>query len=154
MSVIKAFRYPASVELLPGDRVRVAAPDKPKLEVATPPEFRGGVAGVWSPEELIVGATAACYALTLMAVAAARRIPLRVVEAEGSGHVERHQHGPYEFTVIEVDARIETEPGFEEAAQAAAALAEEQCVVSRALETPVHVRLTVDTTTEEGVMAP
>jgi organic hydroperoxide reductase OsmC/OhrA len=66
--------------------------------------------------------------------------------------VERHQHGPFEFTVIELDARVETEPGFAEEIEAAARLAEEQCLVGRALETPVHVRLAVETT-PGGVIA-
>ena len=152
MSVVKALRFPVTAKWLTGRRLRMSAPGKPELEVATPPEFRGGVPGVWSPEELLVGAVAGCFVLTYAAVAAARRIPIGAVEVEGTGHVERHQHGPFEFTVIEIDARIQTEPGFTEAAEAAAELAKEQCLVSRALDTPVHIRLAVETT-PGGVIA-
>ena len=58
MSITKDFRYKVGVDW-EGDRItKVTSPDKPDLTVATPPEFKSGVAGVWSPEDLLVAATA------------------------------------------------------------------------------------------------
>jgi organic hydroperoxide reductase OsmC/OhrA len=54
---------------LGGRLARVSIPGKQELQVATPPEFAGGVAGVWSPEDLFVAATATCYLVTLAGLA-------------------------------------------------------------------------------------
>jgi hypothetical protein len=52
MSAFKAYRFPVSVKWREGRRTQASAPGKPEPEVATPPEFKGGIAGVWSPEDL------------------------------------------------------------------------------------------------------
>jgi organic hydroperoxide reductase OsmC/OhrA len=39
------------------------------IEVATPPEFNGGIAGIWSPEHLLVAAVNSCLMTTFLAVA-------------------------------------------------------------------------------------
>ena len=73
MSITKDFRYKVGVAW-EGDRITsVSSPDKPDLTVATPPEFKGGVPGVWSPEDLLVASVASCFAVTLIAVAARER---------------------------------------------------------------------------------
>ena len=51
------------------------APGKPMLRVATPPEFRHGVRCVWTPEELLVASLAACYELTVAAIAEYKGVP-------------------------------------------------------------------------------
>jgi organic hydroperoxide reductase OsmC/OhrA len=69
VSIVKALQFRASVGWR-GDRLtHVSAPGKPALEVVTPPEFRGGVPGKWSSEDLLVAATASCFALTFTAIA-------------------------------------------------------------------------------------
>ncbi len=40
-----------------------------KIEVATPPEFPKGIAGIWSPEHLLVAAVSSCLMTTFLAVA-------------------------------------------------------------------------------------
>ena len=39
------------------------------IEVATPPEFPKGVAGIWSPEHFLVAAVSSCLMTTFLAVA-------------------------------------------------------------------------------------
>jgi peroxiredoxin-like protein len=39
------------------------------IEVATPPEFTKGIAGVWSPEHLFVAAVSGCLMTTFLAIA-------------------------------------------------------------------------------------
>jgi len=77
MTVFKDHRFPVAVHWV-GERLTLAsAPGKADLQVATPPEFHGGIAGVWNPEDLLVASTAACFAVTLAAVAERRHLPLR-----------------------------------------------------------------------------
>ena len=60
-----------------------------------------------------------------------------------TGHLERVPAGGYGFTVLELNAALTTEPGFEAEATEVAQLAKEHCIVERALEVPVHLRLEV-----------
>jgi organic hydroperoxide reductase OsmC/OhrA len=142
MSTVKALRFPVAVRWREGRLLTADAVGKPPLAVATPPEFRGGLPNRWSPEELLVAAVAACFELTLIAVAERRRVPLRALAVEATGHVE-HEHGSYGFTVVELEVELTTETGHEAAAEQVAALARRHCIVERALDVPVHVRLNV-----------
>ena len=85
MSITKDFRYKVAVDW-EGDRItNVTSPDKPDLTVATPPEFKNGVEGVWSPEDLLVASAASCFAVTLVAVAERRELPLHALHVSGTG---------------------------------------------------------------------
>jgi organic hydroperoxide reductase OsmC/OhrA len=143
MSVMKEMQFPVSVRWRGGRLVRADARDKDSLELATPPEFRSGLAGYWSPEDLLVTASASCFALTLAAVAERREAPLLDAVVTATGHMSRRDDGRFGFTVIEIDALLETIPGGERAIYSAAAAAEERCLISQALDVPVHVAVQV-----------
>ena len=61
MSITKDFRYKVGVAWEGGRMTSVSSPEKPELSVATPPEFKNGVHGVWSPEDFLVAAAASCF---------------------------------------------------------------------------------------------
>ncbi|HXV96683.1 MAG TPA: OsmC family protein [Gaiellaceae bacterium] len=140
MSIVKTLRFPASIEWRGGRLTRASSPGKPSLDVATPPEFKGGVPGVWSPEDLLVAAVGSCFAVTLVAVAERSGVELTVLDVDGVGHIERAADGRFRFTVIELDVEVEADadPG---RLERLAAKAEQVCIVSLALDVPVHVRL-------------
>jgi len=143
VSTVKAHRFPVTVQWA-GDRltnVRVAG--KPLLPVATPPEFRGTHPDVWSPEDLLVGALASCYAVTLVSVAEWRKVPLFSLRVDGLGHVERRRDGRFAFVAIDLRASIATDEGSVAAAEDAARYAKDACLVGVALDTPVHLELEV-----------
>ena len=117
-----------------------SSPGKPDLEVATPPVFKGGIPGVWSPEDLLVGATAACYAVTLLAVAERKGIEPLGLKVDGTGHVELRSDG---FVAIELVATVEVDAAQRQAAERAARYAKDVCLVGRSLDTPVHLELNV-----------
>lgn len=146
MTTVKTQRFPVDVRWQGGQRTRISAPGKPELQVATPPAFRGVVAGVWSPEELLVGSIASCYAGTLAAIAKRRALPLRGLEVHGAGDVTRRLDGRLDFSGVELEVVLETNPGHEADARFAAKVAEQVCLVSAALDTPVHVEVDVRAT--------
>ena len=145
MSVLKDFRF--SVDLRADDEqvVELTTDEVVPLTVATPPEFRGGVSGVWSPEHLLVAAASSCNGLTLDAIAKRREIPLRDVSINAAGHVTRRADGRFGFVVIELRVQLTTEPGLEDDVRSAARLAEAACIVSLSLSIPVEVELEVRT---------
>src|SRR5436305_5363018 len=143
MSVVKALRFPVKVAWEGGRVTRVSAPGKEALEIATPPEFPGGIEGVWSPEELLVASAASCYSVTLAAVAERREIPLHDVRVSGTGHVSRRDDGRFGFVAIELDLEIQTTAASMRAAESAADRAKEVCLISLALDVPIHVGVAV-----------
>ena len=145
MSVVKAFRFPVSVEWRGGRLTKASARAKADLEIATPPEFRGGIPGVWSPEELLVAATASCYAVTLVAIAERVEIPLLGVRVSGTGHLSKRDDGRFGFVAVELDAEIETDEASVRSMESAAERAKAACLVSQALDVPVHVAVVVRT---------
>jgi organic hydroperoxide reductase OsmC/OhrA len=142
---VKEMQYAVSVRWRGGRLAHADADGKASLELATPPAFRGGLTGYWSPEELLVAATASCFALTLAAVADRSDAPLLDATVSATGHMTRRDDGRFSFTVIELDAVLETVPGGEDAVGNAAAAAEDRCLVSQALDVPVHVTVQVKT---------
>lgn len=145
MSALKDFRYSVDASPLPRRRVRLTSAGKPPLEAATPPEFRGGTPGMWSPEDLLVASVASCFALTLDSIAEHRTIPLGEVAIEGVGHVTRRAEGRIGFVVIELRVELAVEAQFEHAAERAAHAAKQSCLVGHALEIPIELELLIRT---------
>lgn len=143
MSITKDFRYKVDVAW-EGDRItNVRSPDKPELTVATPPEFKNGVPGVWSPEDLLVAAVASCYTVTLVAVAEQRDLPLRELHVSGTGHLTGRDDGRFGFVAIELTVTILTDEPALDAIERTARYAERACMVTMALDVPVHVEVIV-----------
>ena len=140
MAVVKAHRFPVAVRRHEHGSVRVKAPGKPELRAATPPEFRGGHQGQWSPEELLGASVASCFAVTLDAVAEHMNVPLHDVDVRTTINVERVE-GRYVVTHVDVTAIVETDPGQVDRVREAAKLAERRCLITAALECPVRIRV-------------
>src|SRR6476661_8018791 len=143
MSITKDFRYRVGVDWEGECLTNVTSPGKPELAVATPPEFKGGLAGVWSPEDLLVAAVASCFSVTLVAVLERRDLPLRDLSVTGTGHVSARDDGRFGFVAIELTATVTTDEVASEAVRHAAKHAGRACLVSMALDVPVHVDLIV-----------
>lgn len=143
MSIVKAHRFPVSIEWRNGRLTTASSPGKPDLDVATPPEFKGGITGVWSPEDLLVAATASCYAVTLLAVAERKRVELLDLEVDATGHLELRPDGRFGFIAIELVATLHVDAGQCEAAERAARYAKDVCIVGAALDTPIHLDVNV-----------
>jgi organic hydroperoxide reductase OsmC/OhrA len=139
----KTHRFPVDVHWLEGKLTVASVPGKEPLEVATPPEFQGGVEGVWSPEDLFVGAVATCYTVTLISATRRRGVPVHSLAVRSFGDVGRRPDARFGFVGVELAVELETEPGYESEATAAALDAESSCLVATSLDTPVRVHATV-----------
>jgi len=143
MEKVKTHRFPVDVRWLEGKLTVATVPGKEPLEVATPPEFQGGVEGVWSPEDLFVGAVATCYTVTLISAARRRHVPVRGLDVRSFGDVTRRPDGRFGFIGVELMVELETDAGHEGEAKGAALDAEESCLVAASLDTPVTVHTIV-----------
>ena len=140
MAVFKEMQFPVSVRWRGGRLATTKSTGKEPIEVAAPPEFRDGLAGYWSPEDLLVASVASCFTLTLAAVAEKGEAPLLDATVTATGHLSHRDDGRFGFVSIEVDATLETIPGGEQMVRRAARIAEERCLVSQALDVPVQCR--------------
>lgn len=59
------------------------------IEVATPPEFAKGIAGVWSPEHLLVAAVNSCLMTTFLAIAENSKFDFINFESNADGKLEK-----------------------------------------------------------------
>ncbi len=59
------------------------------IEVATPPEFPGGMAGIWSPEHLLVAAVNSCLMTTFLAIAENSKLLFVKFESNADGKLEK-----------------------------------------------------------------
>lgn len=138
MTISKDFRFPVSVRLEDTGRVSVAVPEHDPIDVAIPREFHGP-GGAWSPEDLLVAASASCFAVTFASVADRRGIPVLSLEVTATGHVGHRDDGRKGFIAIELTPHIQTTAEFADAAERTARTAASACLVDRALSVPVEV---------------
>ena len=146
MEKLKTHRFPVDVRWLEGKLTVASVPGKQPLEVATPPEFQGGVEGVWSPEDLFVGAIATCFTVTLISAARRRGVPVRALDVRSFGDVTRRPDGRFGFVGVELVVDLVTDAGYEGEARGAALDAEGSCLVAASLDTPVRVHAHVTST--------
>ena len=59
------------------------------IEVATPPEFPHGMAGIWSPEHLLVAAVNSCLMTTFLAIAENSGFSFRAFESYAIGKLDK-----------------------------------------------------------------
>ena len=141
----KVHRFPVEIHWLGGRKTCASVAGKPQLTVATPPEFHGGVEGVWSPEDLLVASAATCFTVTLVSAAGRRGLPLRALGVHATGAVSQRPDDGFGFTEIELEVVIATDPGYESQARDAAEAAERSCLVAVSLDLPVRMTLDVRT---------
>jgi peroxiredoxin-like protein len=59
------------------------------IEVATPPEFPKGMAGIWSPEHLLLAAVNSCLMTTFLAIAENSKFDFINFESNATGKLEK-----------------------------------------------------------------
>jgi len=69
------------------------------IEVATPPEFPHGIAGIWSPEHLLVAAVNSCLMTTFLAIAQNSGLIFDGFESYAIGKLEKVE-GKYMISEI------------------------------------------------------
>lgn len=105
------------------------------IHFAAPPQF-GGLAGRWSPEDLLLCAVAGCFTTTFRALSDYSKFEYTDLEVEVEGTVRKAESG-YEFAGIMIRPTL-TISNLDERPRAECLLekAKRLCLVSRALAIP------------------
>jgi organic hydroperoxide reductase OsmC/OhrA len=110
----------------------------------------GGPGDRWSPETLLVGAVADCFALTFRVVARAARLSWQSLECEADGTLDRVDRVP-QFTAFRIRAYLTIPCGTSvEEARRVLARAKEHCLVSHSLKAPCVFEANVDVVETAG----
>ena len=110
---------------------------KPKMEIATPPEFEGP-GGIISPEDLFVASATTCLMTTFVTFTKKMRIDFKSFSCEGHGTLERVDKG-FQFTKIILKTKVEVESeDIKPKAERALELAGKYCLVSNSMKCPTE----------------
>lgn len=138
-------RYVVSSASRSEGEVRLRAAGLPDLDTAPPSEF-GGPGDRWSPETLLVGAVADCFALSFRAVARASKLDWISLDCDAEGVLDRVD-GVTRFRELRVAARLRLPAGGDaERGRRLLEKAERVCLISRSLAAEVHLDPHVEVT--------
>lgn len=119
-------------------RGEISAPGLPTvIEVATPPEFPKGIAGIWSPEHLLVAAVNSCFMTTFLAIAENSKLEFSDLSCTATGKLEKAEG---KFIISEVVlSPVLTINKSEEAARALKVLqkSETACLISNSIKSKI-----------------
>jgi uncharacterized OsmC-like protein len=134
--------YAVTVNGWPDGDLEVRAEPLPVLKSASPAEF-DGPGDRWSPEALLVGAVADCFALTFRAIARASQLPWMSLRCDVSGTLDRIDRIP-QFTEFRIYAHLAVFEGTtEEVARRALEKAERACLITNSLKATTQLETTV-----------
>jgi peroxiredoxin-like protein len=117
---------------------QISSPDlKTTIEIATPPEFAGGVPGIWSPEHLFTASIVSCFMTTFLAIAENSKLEFESISVASTGYLGKVD-GKFEMTrvVLRPDLVIVDESDTEKADRIMHK-AEAACLISRSIKTEV-----------------
>jgi peroxiredoxin-like protein len=107
------------------------------LEVATPPEFAGGMPGIWSPEHLLVAAVNSCLMTTFLAIAENFKLPFEKFNSHANGKLEKVD-GKFMISEIELTPElIITNEADKEKAERVLIKSEAACLISNSVKAKI-----------------
>jgi organic hydroperoxide reductase OsmC/OhrA len=128
--------FPLVYEVTVDSGVLLAGP-RPPLAFGPPPEF-GGDAHVWTPEHLLVSATASCFLETFHAIAKRAGLAYGHPTCRASRTLERGG-----FSSVELFVEVAVAEGDVDRAQKLLVDAKSRCFVANTLKCPVELRVEI-----------
>ena len=121
----------------------VSSDGLPTIEVATPPEFPGGIEGIWSPEHLFVAAAEVCLMTTFLAIAENSKLEFTAYSSEAVGTLEKTDSG-FRITRIVIRPHVViSDEGLKDRARRIVEKAEQHCLVSNSMKSEIELDVTI-----------
>lgn len=109
-----------------------------RIEVATPPQFEGGVEGIWSPEHLFVSSVSSCFMTTFVAIAQYSKLDFEDLEVKAAGKIEKVD-GKFMVTEITLEPELFiADEKYQDKAKRIMEKAEAACLITRSIKTNIH----------------
>ncbi|REL24496.1 OsmC family peroxiredoxin [Rhodohalobacter sp. SW132] len=107
------------------------------VEVATPPEFKNGVEGIWSPEHLLVASVSSCFMTTFLAIAENSGLDFVTLDVNAVGLLDK-KDGKFMITEIELEPELViSDDKYGEKALRIMHKAEAACLITNSLKTTI-----------------
>lgn len=139
-------QYEVTAVPAPAGGVHLSTSGVRPLPTAAPAEF-DGPGDAWSPETLLVGAAADCFAITFRGVARASRLPWDRMSCAATGVLDRVD-GVTRFTRLDLDVRLALpEDASEELAHRVLDKVTRQCLITNSLNADIRLHVTIEART-------
>ncbi len=113
------------------------------MEVATPPEFPKGIAGIWSPEHLFTAAVSSCLMTTFLSVAENSKLAFTNFVCKSSGKLEQVD-GKFIMSEIVLEPTVTiTDEKDRERAERILQKSEAACLISNSVKSKVTMIPTI-----------
>ena len=138
------FKYEVALTWQEGRKGNVSSPELPlTIEVATPPEFPKGEAGIWSPEHFFVAAINSCLMTTFLAVAENSKFDFLKFDCTAVGTVDKVE-GKYMVTeVILRPVLVIQNPEHQDKAKRILEMSEKACMISNSVTSKIILEPTI-----------
>mgnify|MGYP001296002306 CR=1 FL=1 len=114
------------------------------FEVATPPQFPKGMAGIWSPEHLYTAAVSSCLMTTFLAIAENSKLDFTTFRCNSTGKLEKVD-GKLRMTEVTLNPVVGiTDPVQREKAIRVLEKAEANCLISNSVTAKVSMNPVVE----------
>ena len=134
--------YQASARAQPDGNVELQTDGCPDIQSAPPTQF-GGPGDQWSPEDLLVGAIADCFALSFRAIAGMSKLDWISLHCRVTGTLDTIDRNT-QFTAFTVHADLVVPTGTDEdRAQRLLEKAEQTCFVTNSLKAEPHLETNI-----------
>lgn len=111
--------------------------------VATPPEFAGGVPGIWSPEHLYTASIASCFMTTFLAIAELSKLPFKSFSCNATGVLEKVD-GKFMMTKVILNPTVVIEQDKDtERASRILQKSESACLITNSVKSAVTMTPTI-----------
>ena len=118
----------------------LSSPELPTtIEVATPPEFEKGVAGIWSPEHLFTASVLSCFMTTFLAVAEGSKLEFKKFDCSAQGILEKVE-GRFLMTEVILKPILQlADESQKERAERVLQKSEKACLISNSINSKVSL---------------
>lgn len=107
------------------------------VDVATPPEFKNGVEGIWSPEHLFVASVSSCFMTTFTAIAEYSKLDFISLDVNASGLLDK-KDGIFMISEIELKPELViSNDKHEEKAMRILHKAEAACLITNSIKSAI-----------------
>ncbi|SMO47654.1 OsmC family protein [Fodinibius sediminis] len=134
----KEYFYDVNISWQEGRQGTMSSPGLEEvIEVATPPEFEGGIPGKWSPEHLFVASVSSCLMTTFTAIAEFSKLAYESLNIKALGKMAKKE-GRFMMTEITLEPElIITNEKLADKARRILEKAEKNCLITRSIRTDI-----------------
>lgn len=120
------------------DHDRIGSLSSPDLEqsiqVATPPQFNGGVPDIWSPEHLFTASVVSCFMTTFLAIAEFSKLEFHEFRCRAKGVLGK-PGGKFGMIQVVLHAQLGiTDPALIDRARRLLEKSEKSCLISQSIK--------------------